>query len=161
MRWGEWFSHRWMRWRPGSAKATVERGQMSEMAHSEMAHEPTSNLCPSCAEAGIECIAPKKVPKITVSSLVKPGYRKDIPSEPFFFCQQKECGMVYFGGGGRPNPQGSALGRRVAKRGSGGNPRLLLLRFFGRRHHGRCPPEFTADRSCDHSRQNKGGIVLL
>ncbi len=71
---------------------------MSEMAHSEMAHEPTSNLCPSCAEAGIECIAPKKVPKITVSSLVKPEYRKDIPSEPFFFCQQKECGMVYFGG---------------------------------------------------------------
>lgn len=91
---------------------------MSEMAHSEMAHEPTSNLCPSCAEAGIECIAPKKVPKITVSSLVKPGYRKDIPSEPFFFCQQKECGMVYFGGGG------AAKSARISSRSACGKKRI-------------------------------------
>ena len=45
---------------------------------------------------GIECVGPKKVPKITITSLVKPEHHNDIPPGPFYFCQQKECDTVYF-----------------------------------------------------------------
>ncbi len=56
--------------------------------------------CPTCSEIGIECVGPKKVPEITVTSLVKPEHHNDIPSGPFSFCQQKECDTVYFDGQG-------------------------------------------------------------
>ena len=56
--------------------------------------------CPKCSETGIECVGPKMVPKITVSSLVKKEHQKEIPSEEFYFCQDKECDVVYFGVGG-------------------------------------------------------------
>ena len=66
----------------------------------DVAHGAVSNPCPSCSEAGIECIGPKQVPEITVSSLVKPEYQENIPPAPLFFCPQKDCDVVYFGGGG-------------------------------------------------------------
>lgn len=57
--------------------------------------------CPSCSAAGIECVGPKKVPKITVDSLVKPEHHGDIPAGPFYFCPAKSCETVYFDTEGR------------------------------------------------------------
>ncbi len=56
----------------------------------------SSILCPRCSELAIECVGPQKVPKITLTSLVKPEYHKDIPTGRSFFCSQRECETVYF-----------------------------------------------------------------
>jgi len=61
--------------------------------------DPNSNSsirCPQCLVLGIECVGPKKIPKITLTSLVKPEYQKDIPTGRPFFCPQRECDTVYF-----------------------------------------------------------------
>ena len=61
--------------------------------------DPNSNSsirCPQCLVLGIECVGPKKIPKITLASLVKPEYQKDIPTGRPFFCPQRECDTVYF-----------------------------------------------------------------
>ena len=60
------------------------------------ANETAIHECPACSKAGIECVGPKKVPEITVSSLIIPKYQDDIPSGPLYFCQDKECEVVYF-----------------------------------------------------------------
>ncbi len=57
--------------------------------------------CPSCSEMGIECVGPRKVPKITLTSLVKPEYQNDIPSGQASFCTQKDCETVYYDTEGR------------------------------------------------------------
>ncbi len=62
-------------------------------------NDPNSNSsirCPRCSELAIECVGPQKVPKITLTSLVKPEYQKDIPTGRPFFCPQRECETVYF-----------------------------------------------------------------
>ena len=56
----------------------------------------SSIRCPRCSELAIECVGPQKVPKITLTSLVKPEYQKDIPTGKPFFCLQRECETVYF-----------------------------------------------------------------
>ncbi len=56
----------------------------------------SSIRCPQCLVLGIECVGPKKIPKITLTSLVKPEYQKDIPTGRPFFCPQRECDTVYF-----------------------------------------------------------------
>jgi len=56
----------------------------------------SSIRCPQCSKLGIECVGPKQVPKITLTSLVKPEYQKDIPTGRPFFCPQRECETVYF-----------------------------------------------------------------
>ncbi len=61
--------------------------------------DPNSNSsirCPQCLVLGIECVGPKKIPKITLTSLVKPEYQKDIPTGRPFFCPQRACDTVYF-----------------------------------------------------------------
>jgi hypothetical protein len=45
-------------------------------------------------------VGPRKVPPITVESLVKPEFHGDLPPGEFYFCPQRECGTVYFGRGG-------------------------------------------------------------
>ncbi|MFQ5915343.1 MAG: (2Fe-2S)-binding protein [Nitrospinota bacterium] len=60
------------------------------------ARSGTPTPCPSCSEQGVECVGPKKVPKITLTSLVKPEHHKDIPTGQTFFCTQKDCETVYF-----------------------------------------------------------------
>lgn len=61
-----------------------------------MGKEVTAQTCPSCMEMGIECVGPKKVPEITVASLVKPEHQEEIPKGSFYFCPQKDCDTVYF-----------------------------------------------------------------
>ena len=56
----------------------------------------SSVRCPRCSELAIECIGPQTVPKITLTSLVKPQYQGDIPTGRPFFCPQWECETVYF-----------------------------------------------------------------
>ncbi len=61
--------------------------------------DPNSNSsirCPQCLVLGIECVGPKKIPKITLTSIEKPEYQKDIPTGRPFFCTQRECDTVYF-----------------------------------------------------------------
>ncbi len=58
--------------------------------------------CPLCEEQGIECVGPKKVPPITVKSLIKPEFQDDVPEGLFYFCPQRDCDAVYFGPGGDP-----------------------------------------------------------
>jgi len=61
-----------------------------------------AGACPLCEEQGIECVSPKKVPPITVKSLIKPEFQDDVPEGQFYFCPQKDCDAVYFGAGRDP-----------------------------------------------------------
>ncbi len=61
----------------------------------------TSIVCPSCLVQGLECVGPTKVPRITLTNLIRPEYQEDIPSGETFFCTQKDCETVYFDVDGR------------------------------------------------------------
>ncbi len=66
-------------------------------ADSSGTEDSAAPVCSSCAAESIPCVGPKKVPPITVESLVKPEFHGDLPSGEFYFCPQRECDTVYFG----------------------------------------------------------------
>jgi len=94
--------------------------------------EPSRVVCPSCSEGGIECAGPKKVPKITLHSLVRPEHHDALPADPTYFCSDKDCETVYFDAGGRQITKDQLLVQVWQKEDTGDIPICYCFDFSAR-----------------------------
>ena len=75
----------------GESGKVKKMGVTKACCESRSSHSRQTTNCPECRESG------KKVLRITIEALVKPGKCPEIPAkDEFYFCRNEVCSVVYF-----------------------------------------------------------------